>query len=107
MSGIYKEYLEEDEAAQFMCLEKSKFNELKKALGVKVYRLRGVRKNVYKIRELQSIMENALEWQPYIEGEGTGISSGLPPGVSAALASLSNSTSKQNKRQKTTGSPKN
>ena len=60
MSLVYKEYLSEDEAAEYMVLEKSKFNEVKKELGVKVYRLPGVRKNVYKRHELQAIMESGL-----------------------------------------------
>lgn len=106
MSLIYKEYLDEEQAAEFMCLEKSKFNEIKKSLGVKVYRLRGVRKNVYKARELQSIMETGLEWQQYIDGGVTGISNGVME-ASVALASLSNSGSRRPKRPKTTDSQRN
>lgn len=108
MSILYKEYLDEDEAADYMCVSKSCFNEHKAEWGVICHRLPGVAKNVYKRHELHAIMENGLKpWQPSINAEETGISNGLTPGVRNALASLKSTGSKQHRKPKTTDSQKN
>ena len=106
MSLLYKEYLDEDEAAEYMVLGKNKFNEVKESLGVHVYRLPGVAKNVYKRDELKSIMERQLEWRPSIKGAEDGISSGPILQASIDLASR-NTELRRKRRQKTTDMQRN
>ena len=108
VSNIYKEYLDEREAAEYMCLSKSAFNEHKSELGILPHRLPGIAKNVYKRSELQSIMEEKLTpWQQSIQETADGISNGQRASVNAALASLKNLESKRKRRQRHTGSQKN
>ena len=107
-SLLYKEYLTEDEAADYMCLSKSAFNEHKGEWKILPHRLPGVVKNVYKRSDLQSIMEQILTpWQPSTQETADGISNGQTIKVNAALASLKNLESKRKQRQRRTGSQKN
>lgn len=107
MSLIYKDYLDEDEAADYMCVSKSCFNEHKDEWGIVCHRLPGVVKNVYKRHELQAIMENGLKpWRPNIKEGASGISSGVME-ASIALASLKNSASKRRQRRKPIDSQRN
>lgn len=101
MNG-YKEYLDEEEAAQFISMSKSGFNKIKTELGIQAYRLPGIAKNIYKTSEIISIMEKRLQpWQPSTKEDEAGISNGQVQMARNALASLKTSKLKRNTRQKT------
>ena len=102
MSSIYKEYLSEAEAADFMCLAKSTFNKHKKDWDLVPYRLPGIEKNVYKRTDLLTIMEGQLKpCQPSSKEVNTGISSGQTDQDSVGKA-LGNMASQRKKKRKRT-----
>lgn len=107
MSNIYKEYLSEEEAAEYMCLGKSTFNEHKKDWGIVPYRLPGIAKNVYKRDDLRSVLEGKLSlWQPSSNEESTGTSNGQMDRDSIEKA-LKNMALQQNPKRKTTNTRRN
>jgi hypothetical protein len=104
---LYKEYFNEDEAAEYVCMSKSAFNEQKDSLGIVTYRLPGFAKNMYKRAELQMVLESGLKpWQPHTNEEESGISNGAIQKASIALASR-NTELKRRRMRKTSGSQKN
>ena len=105
--NIHKDYLDEKEAADYMCMGESTFKKFRKDLGIEVYRLPGLTKNIYKRSELDSVMAGKLsKWQPSANEENTGISNGQIQQDNIAKA-FENMASQQKPKRKTTGSQKN